>query len=288
MPLAIGSLVALVAIVIVGWFVFAGGGEAPPNETTTAQATNGGAEAGKTENAAGAVDASADKSVGQASEAAAPDKDAAAPKEEGKAAGADATAEGDAAKQAAGAADGESDKPGGNKPTAKQSEPKKAKAADDEKAKKPLTEADVFDPRTLPPLDFPDYVDDALRAEITQLIEDVKNGGRAGIKAKRRLEEIGHAAIPAVINAYAQIDFKNPDQAMYAFEMNKFMTNAFGAGVVSANFRRTEAGETIPLETADWNAKTVNAWRRFWETYSDKDRWREMVSKRKSGGDDDK
>ena len=65
--------------------------------------------------------------------------------------------------------------------------------------------------------------------------------------------------------------------------VNKRLTSAFGAGVGSTDFKPTQAGEEIPLETADWNAKTVHAWRRFWERHSDKTVWESMIAARKEG-----
>ncbi len=148
---------------------------------------------------------------------------------------------------------------------------------------KPLTAAEVFDPRTLDPLEYPEYVAAALRTEIDSLCGDLRNGGRAGREAKRRLAEIGHPALVGVINAYQKIDFKDPDQSMFAFEMNKLLTDSFGAGVVSTNFKVTLQGDPIPPETADWNAKTVNAWRRFWGMYPEKEKWEAMIARRKEG-----
>ena len=142
---------------------------------------------------------------------------------------------------------------------------------------------EVFDPRTLEPLAYPEYVEAALRTEIEALCDDLRNGGRAGRSAKRRLEEIGHPALVGVINAYQKIDFKDPNQALFAFEMNKLLTDSFGAGVVSTNFKVTLAGEPIPPETSDWNAKTVNAWRRFWGMYPEKEKWEAMIARRKEG-----
>jgi len=259
----IGSLVAIVALAVVGYFVMFGGKGTEGTPPTTASAPP---EAGK--NAPGAAPQKSEV-VDASSEADAMAKQLAM--------GSDAKTEDDPKvddKTATAALEGE--KPAAKKPA------KKAKPEANE-TKSTLTAADVFDPRTLEPLQYPDYVDEAQRKEIDSLCEDLRNGGITGRRAKAKLEEIGHAAIVGVVNEYQKVDFKNPDQAMYAFELNKFLTSAFGAGVISADYKMTQAGEPIPLETADWNAKTVNAWRRFWEKNSDKEVWEKLVKDRKEG-----
>lgn len=268
MPLLIGSAVAIVGIVVVAFFMFRGGNAAgTPSVTPSAAAPAAGASPASPADAALVkTDAMQDAAKAEA--------DALAK----ELAGGDTKPTTDVSKPS-----GEADA-AASKPVAKKTTKKEPKAAAPKPAeKKVLTAEDVFDSRTLPPLDYPADVEQSTRDEINTLCEDVRNGGLAGRQAKKRLEEIGHPAIVGVVNAYAKIDFKNPDQAMYAFELNKLLTNAFGAGVVNANYKPTQAGEAIPLEIADWNAKTVHAWRRFWEKHADKQVWENMVKKRKEG-----
>ena len=255
-----GSVAAVVAIavVIVVFALNGGGNDKPSGSDETAKNMAAGAGAGQAE---GSGDAEATNSETSKPEA-----------------GGSATA-------ASGDGEPETQKPtgeqagGGDK--AEDSKQPDKPAAD--AATKTIAPSEVFNPSTLEPLAFPDYVDAAARTEIEELCADLRNGGRAGRNAKRRLEEIGHPALVGVVNAYQKIDFTDPNQALYAFEMNKLLTDAFGAGVVSTNFKVTLAGEPIPPETSDWNAKTVNAWRRFWEMYPEKDKWEAMIAKRKEG-----
>lgn len=255
----IGSMVVVVGLAVVGYFVFFDKKAPEPAPLQTAGAPS-----------QDKVAADAAMSKSDAVDSAKAEADAAAKELAAQASGA-----GDKKDEAS---DGKSD---AAKDHGKDAPPAKADAKLDEKA--PIAAADVFDPRTLEPLQYPDYVDAAQRKEIESLCADVRNGGIAGRRAKTRLEEIGHPAIVGVVNAYQKIDFKDPDQAMYAFELNKLLTNAFGAGVISANYKPTQAGEPIPPETADWNAKTVNAWRRFWEKNTDKDAWEKLIKNRKEG-----
>lgn len=273
-----GSIAALVAIaVVVVVFVLNGGDKDQPagsNETAKNMAAGAG-ETGGT-GATGGPSATGGTGTGGA-ESAKP----AAGGATGNAAAAAGTTEPEVQKPTG--------EPAGGSDNAKTSKPPEKPAADatanTEAAAvtKTISPSEVFNPATLEPLAFPDYVDAAIRTEVEQLCADVRNGGRAGRNAKRRLEEIGHPALVGVINSYQKIDFTDPNQALYAFEMNKLLTDAFGAGVVSTNFKVTLAGETIPPETADWNAKTVNAWRRFWEMYPEKEKWEAMIAKRKEG-----
>ena len=251
--LLIGSVVGIVALGVVGYFVFVGGGKDPAGVVAAASSDPG---ANIKDAALTKPNAMQDAAKAEADALAKELRDGAKPVTAG-------------------------DKPEDKKPATKK--PAKAPVTKPTEEKKPLTADEVFDPRTLPPLEFPAYVEPPLRDEINSLCEDLRNGGISGRRAKTRLEEIGHPALAGVINAYGKIDFRSPDQAMYAFEMNKLLTNAFGAGVVSTDFKPTQAGEEIPLETADWNAKTVNAWRRFWERHSDKAVWESMVAARKEG-----
>lgn len=267
-----GSVAALVAVaVVVVVFVMSGGGKDQPagsNET----AKNMAAGAGET----GGAGAPGDTGTGGA-ETAKPEAGGAS----GNAAAAAGSTEPEVPKPTG--------EPAGGGEHAKTSKPPEKPAADATANTEPaavtksISPSEVFNPATLEPLAFPDYVDAAIRTEVEQLCADVRNGGRAGRNAKRRLEEIGHPALVGVINSYQKIDFTDPNQALYAFEMNKLLTDAFGAGVVSTNFKVTLAGEAIPPETADWNAKTVNAWRRFWEMYPEKEKWEAMIAKRKEG-----
>jgi hypothetical protein len=268
----IGSAVGVVALGVVGFFVFGGGGSTPaPATTPVAAAPDAGSKVPT------AADAAATK-MDEAQLAAKAEADALAKELSGEGAGDKKAATDSSDPEAAASKPAESKKPA-KKPAKKDPDAKPEE-------KKPLTADEVFDSRTLPPLEFNADVEQSVRDEITSLCDDLRNGGMAGRKAKKRLEELGHPAMVGVINAYAAIDFKNPDQAMYAFEMNKLLTNAFGAGTISVNFKPTQAGEPIPLETADWNAKTVNAWRRFWDMHKDKEVWERMLKKRKEGKSD--
>jgi hypothetical protein len=230
--LLIGGVVVVVAV-IVGFLM--SGGDAPnePQDTQTAQANQN--AQGNTQAAGQSTGANANESSSQPSEAAPAEATPVAneePKEEATPATTEPT------------------------PAEEKAAPKAAPA------KTELTSrGDVYDPKTLDPLEYPAEVDAALQSEIAELLQDLADGGVSGIRAKGRLEEIGWPALFGIINYLRTIDYFDSDASMTAYELNRLL-EAMAVGI-NVGYRPPQIGEEQPLEDVDWNAKTVKAWIRL-------------------------
>ncbi len=146
------------------------------------------------------------------------------------------------------------------------------------------TRADVYDPKTLDPLEYPAEVDAALQSEIGELLQDMADGGVSGIRAKGRLEEIGWPALFGIINHLRTIDYFDSSESMSAYELNRLL-EAMAVGI-NVGYRPPQIGEEQSLEDVDWNAKTVKAWIRLptkYPTPEDFDRLRQNRQTRNQG-----
>jgi hypothetical protein len=178
---------------------------------------------------------------------------------------------------------------------AKQPAPEPAEAAAKEKAKpapetaaKPKeikTAEDVFNPKTaLQPLEWPEYVSADDRAVVMQLLEDVENGGAPGIKAKTALEQMGHKALAGIINKLREVDYTDAWESQHAYELHQLL----GVMTIGMNvgFKAVEADAEIPLETADWNARTAKAWQDLLKRHPTKEEFAKWIAERKAKGED--
>ncbi|GAB4161143.1 MAG: hypothetical protein Fur0037_27850 [Planctomycetota bacterium] len=121
-----------------------------------------------------------------------------------------------------------------------------------------LTLDKVFDPKTLTPVPWPDAVPEAQRTHIVELIDQVQGGGKPGISAKEELVKIGWASFAGIVNRLREIDYKDSEQSMLAFELNKILETI----TISLNtgFKVVNLGEEVAPEVADHNARTAKAW----------------------------
>ena len=166
-------------------------------------------------------------------------------------------------------------------------EPKKpepAKPAPSPAKTEITTRADVFDPKSLDALEYPAEVSSETQASISEALLDLADGGVAGIRAKRRLEEIGWPAIFGIINYLRTLDYFDSDASMTAYELNRLL-EAMAVGI-NVGYRPPQIGEEQSLEDVDWNAKTVKAWIRLptkYPTAEDFDRLRQNRQTRNQG-----
>lgn len=252
--LLIGGIVVVVAIVV--GFLMSGGDDPKPTEQT--QTAQGTPAAGGQAAAAGATGATNEPS--EATPAETTPAETTEPKEEATPAAAEQT-------------------PAEDKPAPK-SEPAKPAPAKTEVT----TRADVYDPKTLDPLEYPAEVSAETQAEIAEALQDLADGGVAGIRAKGRLEEIGWPALFGIINHLRTIDYFDSDASMTAYELNRLL-EAMAVGI-NVGYRPPQIGEEQSLEDVDWNAKTVKAWIRLptkYPTPEDFDRLRQNRQTRNQG-----
>jgi hypothetical protein len=139
--------------------------------------------------------------------------------------------------------------------------------------------ADVTDPKTYPEVVWPASIDDTMKAQIRSLCDDVKNGGRPGIKAKPKLLELGHSALFGIVEALRTIDYKSESGNEHAFEFHKLleeMTAGMGTG-----FAQVAVGEEIDPRKAEFNTRTVKAWRNMLDKFPDEESFKKEISAKK-------
>jgi hypothetical protein len=153
---------------------------------------------------------------------------------------------------------------------------------------KEITSPDqVFNPmKELQPLDWPEYVTEEERAHIQDLLNEVKEGGLAGKRARDELEKLGHKGLVGIINTLREFNYLDSTESMSAYELNRMlerMTKGLNIG-----FRVVNIGEEVPLETAQWNAKTVEVWQGLPRRYRTPQEWDEFLASRPKAGESDK
>lgn len=232
--LLIGGIVVVVAIVV--GFLMSGGDDPKPTEQT--QTAQGAQNPG--ENQAEPSSTAAQSTPAEATPAEATPAEATAP--------------------AAGAS--EEPTPAATEETTPEKPEPKPEPAKPAAGKTELTSrADVYDPKTLDALEYPAEVSAETQAEIAEALQDLADGGVAGIRAKGRLEEIGWPALFGIINHLRTIDYFDSDASMTAYELNRLL-EAMAVGI-NVGYRPPQIGEEQSLEDVDWNAKTVKAWIRL-------------------------
>lgn len=145
----------------------------------------------------------------------------------------------------------------------------------------PITDASqVFDPKSaVEPVPWPaDMSNDEIDA-VSEMIEDFKGGGRAGIDAKKLLQELGHKALPGIVNALRELDYLDSFEVMTAWEFNKFMEQLTDG--TNVGFRPSDLGEPVPLDKADWNARIVVVWRKFALRFNNAEEWEKLMQRNK-------
>ncbi|MEM7204766.1 MAG: hypothetical protein AAF628_31205, partial [Planctomycetota bacterium] len=143
----------------------------------------------------------------------------------------------------------------------------------------PAEESEVFDPKTLDPLPIPEWVSEEEQTQIADYLTTVRDGGLRGSRAKAKLEALGAKSIAPIVNQLRELDYTDSDDSMFAYELNQLLRQ-MAAGVVNAGFRVQEYGAEIPIKDANFNAKTVKAWRRFNEKYGTPEALADLVKKR--------
>ena len=117
---------------------------------------------------------------------------------------------------------------------------------------------EVFDPKTLTPVAWPEAVTAEQQKQVQGLLDDIEGGGKPGIGAKKELEELGWVGFAGIVNRLREIDYKDPEQSMFAFELNKILENI--TITLNTGFATVNAGEDIDPRKVDFNAKTAKAW----------------------------
>jgi hypothetical protein len=144
---------------------------------------------------------------------------------------------------------------------------------------------EVGDPKSYPEVVWPDSIAAEQRAEIRGLCDDVPGGGLAGIRAKRQLEEMGYPALFGIVAKLRELDYKSTEESMVAGELNKLLEQMTGG--MNAGFEFVELGQDLDPRKAEFNTRTVGAWRTALDKWPDKETFDKARSEalKKQGGD---
>jgi len=148
----------------------------------------------------------------------------------------------------------------------------------------------VFDPKAnTKPLDYPSYVTDEDKAKMAELLQQFRDGGAKGGRAKDALAKMGHMAMFAIVNHLRELDYKNTADEMRGFELNKVLEKMLMANM---GYATVDLDEQIDPRKAEFNAQTVVAWiRNVQQKWPTKEKYDEFIATRqktleKNVGDD--
>jgi hypothetical protein len=95
---------------------------------------------------------------------------------------------------------------------------------------------------------------------------------------------MGHKALAGIINKLREVDYTDSDDSQRAYELNALLGRiTLGK---NAGFKPVEAGEEIPLEIADHNARTAKTWQGLLTQYPTPDAFAKYLAERKAKGED--
>lgn len=257
-PLVLGgSLAGIAVVVVVLVFVLGGGddkaGQGATEEGKVAQndpaAPAAGAQTAGSQAAGSQVAGSAAAGAGKPAEASS-EKPAETPAEKPADANAEKPAESAAEKPA-------------EKPAAKPAE--KPKPA----VKEITSKSEVFDPKTLEPLSYPESIPQARRDELESLVADIDGtASRAAKNAKNQLREAGWQALFGLVNRLRNLDYTTADGTRDGYELNQLLSTILDG--TNVGFRPLQ-GDEPPLNDMDFNARTVSAWQRMLAQFPDEE-----------------
>ncbi len=179
-------------------------------------------------------------------------------------------------------------KPAEAKPAdAKPAEPKPAegkpaepKPAEAKTGPKVTSIEQVFDPKTLEELPFPDEITKEVRDEINSLVPDIDGSATISArKAKTRLEELGYPSLYGLANQLRTFDYKTREGTMNAYELNRLM-EVIAKGT-NASFKPPQE-EELTYDQMDWNAKTVKTWQTFLRQLNTKEKYEAYLKQKEA------
>ena len=136
--------------------------------------------------------------------------------------------------------------------------------------------------KTTAPLEVPASITDEEKTKVADLLQKAKDGSggaRTG-RALREIEKMGFPGLILLINHLREIDYKNPDEAMFGYQVN--MTLQSITLGVNTGYVAIEVGEPMDPRKAQWNALTVAQWqagvKSWWPT---REKFDEFVKNRK-------
>ncbi|HIE71724.1 MAG TPA: hypothetical protein EYP98_16955 [Planctomycetes bacterium] len=126
---------------------------------------------------------------------------------------------------------------------------------------------------------WPDSIDAAKKAEIMDIVGDLSvTGGIRSIRAKAKLVKAGYAGLFGILEALQKLDYKQPGDGAFGFELNKALEDITGG--LNARYAAVQADENMHPAKALWNTKTVGAWMRVFAKWPDEASFRKTKSDR--------
>lgn len=131
-----------------------------------------------------------------------------------------------------------------------------------------------------PPISWPASIDEPTRIRVLAQVADLSpDGGIRHIRAIQKLDRAGYPALFGIVERLRSIDYRDPMQAQFGFELNKLL-EGITAGL-NARYAPVVAGERIAPAKAEWNTRTVHAWATVLERWPDADAFENFIQQRR-------
>lgn len=115
---------------------------------------------------------------------------------------------------------------------------------------------------------WPDSIDAATKTEVMGLVENLDPlGGISSTRAKNKLVKMGYPGLFGILERLRTLDYTQPDDGLYGFELNKALENMTGG--MTASYQPVQAGEEMHPAKAQWNTKNVGAWMKAFKGWPD-------------------
>ncbi|MFO1052266.1 MAG: hypothetical protein U1F36_08635 [Planctomycetota bacterium] len=166
-------------------------------------------------------------------------------------------------------------------PESKPADPKPAAPKTEPKTGPKITSIEqVFDPKTLEELAYPEEITKEVRDEINSLVPDIDGSATISArKAKTRLEELGYPSLFGLANQLRTFDYKTREGTMNAYELNRLM-EVIAKGT-NASFKPPQE-EELSYDQMDWNAKTVKTWQTFLHQLNTKEKYEAYLKQKEA------
>jgi hypothetical protein len=146
---------------------------------------------------------------------------------------------------------------------------------------------DVLDvKKATQPLELPAEITEEEKTKMAELLQRAKDGegGAATGRSLRALEKIGWPVLWFLANHLREINYKDPTEAFFAYQLNATMQNITMG--VNTGYVAVEIGEPMDPRKAQWNAMTVSQWqlgiKAQWPT---REKFAEYIKNRKAKRD---
>lgn len=135
-------------------------------------------------------------------------------------------------------------------------------------------------------LEYPAEITEEEKTKMADLMQRARDGA-GGVRTGRNLRELEKMGWPAlffIANQLREINYKDPEDAMFGMQLNATMQNITLG--VNTGYVAVEVGEPMDPRKAQWNAMTVSQWqlgiKAQWPT---REKFAEFIKNRKARRD---